>query len=190
MWGVQGVAQRQEPLHHPLTCLLVCVHQTSLSYTCLPSHGPSFSPTPGLYTPNLSLTQPPWSAYACPPPSQPLVHIHQPSFLLVSWFMCPSFVLVCPSLHIPNPWGLLVHVHSPSLFLGPQFMFVSCLTGLLGYVHCQLCACVCWSPLPGRACLAFIRDCLAFSHAHLGSFWFVYPLVGWFSNFLASYLYL
>ena len=144
-----------------------------LVYTCLPSCGPSFSPTTGLYMSNLSLTQSPQSAYTCPSPSQPLVCIPQPSFSLVSWFACPGFILVCPGLHIPASHGLLVHARSPSFFLAPRLMFVSHLTSLLGRMHCQLCACVCWSPLPGCTHWAFIHDCSAFSHAHLGSLGFV-----------------
>ena len=117
MWGVQGVAQRQEPLHPPLAHLLVCMHQTCLLFA------------PG------SHTQSPWSRYACPPPSQPLVHICQPF-----WSTCPGFVLICPGLRIPASHSLLVHVCSPSLFLAPQFVFVGHLAGLLGHVHC---ACLC-----------------------------------------------
>jgi hypothetical protein len=172
MWGVQSVAQRQEPLHPPLACLLVHVHRTCLSFA------------PG------SRTQSPWSTYACPPPSQPMVRIYQPSFSLVSWFACPGFVLICPGLRIPASRSLLVRVCSPSLFLAPRFVFVGHLASLLGRVHCRLCACVCWSPLPGRARWAFVRDHSAFSWARLGSFGFIYPLVGLFSGSLASYLYL
>ena len=118
MWGVQGVAQRQEPQYSPLACLLVHIYQTCLSFA------------PSLHT------QFPRSTYTCPPPSQPLVHIHQPSFSLVSWFACPSFVLVCPSLRIPTFHSLLVCVHSASLFLASG----SCLSAVspASWVACMV----------------------------------------------------
>ena len=64
-------------------------------------------------------TQFPQSVYTCPPPTQLLVYIRQPSFSLVSWFACPGFILVCPSLHIPTSrkslgsYMLILLVHSP-----------------------------------------------------------------------------
>ena len=171
MWEVQGVAQRQEPLHPSHLPLGLCMLDLPLIY--------------------------PWFTYTvllvcvCLPSPFPVPGLHlSASFSLVSWFVCPSFVLVCPGLRIPTSCSLLVHVSSPSLFLACWFMFVGRLASLLGHMHCRLCACVCWSPLPGHTCWAFVHDCSAFSCARLGSCGFVYPLVGLFLGSLASYLYL
>ena len=78
-------------------------------FTCA---GPASHLSPFMYTVALV-------CICLPSPSQHLVGIQQPSFLLVFWFTCPSFVLICFSLHIPASCGLLVCVCSPSLFLAP-----------------------------------------------------------------------
>ena len=177
MWGVQGVAQRQEPLHPPLARLLVCVRQTSFLFA------------PGSHTPA--------SPLVALPSHPPLVCIHPTS----PSHSPPS--LCTPALPLPSPCFTFISppsCWSPGLCALASFSFAHTLTLLVPSppVH------VCWLSRqpPGSHALSALCLHLLVSTTwsrSLGihllgffscSFGFVYPLVGLFLGSLASHLYL